>query len=92
MIIGGSIALILITTFLIGVKDPNPEWGKFWTARPLLIVPIAGAAGGALYYFMTSLYLKHRWQRTAMTILASIGFVIALWLGTVLGLAGTLWN
>lgn len=46
MLFGASIGLLLILVFLYGVKNPNPGWGKFWMARPLLMVPFAGAMGG----------------------------------------------
>ncbi|WP_229598990.1 hypothetical protein [Runella sp. CRIBMP] len=51
-LIGAGIALTVITIFLVGVREPNPAWGKLWMLRPLIIVPLAGAMGGAFVFFM----------------------------------------
>src|SRR5687768_4460155 len=56
MFLGGVIALLVIATFLISVDEPNPEWGKFWMIRPLVITPLAGAMGGACNYVITQLF------------------------------------
>ena len=91
ILIGAAIGLIAISFFVFGVDKPNPEWGKLWMIRPLLITPMAGALGGAFYYFMD--YQSSRgFNRTVAVILSLIVFIIGLWLGIVLGLAGTMWN
>jgi hypothetical protein len=89
---GAGIGLVLISFFLIGVKDPNPEWGKFWMVKPLLIVPIAGAIGGAFYYFIRGLSYKGGLNKTVAVVLSLIIYIIGLWLGVVLGLSNTLWD
>jgi hypothetical protein len=90
MLIGAGIALIPITLFLMGTGEPNPEWSKFWMLRPLIIVPIAGATGGACYYILVHHLLKN--QKVLAIILSVLIYFIGLWLGTVLGLAGTYWD
>ena len=92
MLLGAGISLILITIFLLGVGEPNPAWGKLWMIKPLIIVPLAGAMGGVFYYFMDHLRYQGGWRKALAYILSLIGYIIALWLGTVLGLNGTLWN
>lgn len=94
MFAGGLIALAIISFFLYdalqaGTADPN--WGKYWMVRPLVIVPLAGAAGGGFIYFMYSRF-QGGWAKILLTLLGIIGFIIALWLGTVIGLDGTYWN
>ena len=91
VLIGAGIALLLISFFVFGVDEPNPEWPKLWQIRPLIITPIAGAMGGAFFYFMDQMSFRGM-NRTIAVLLGMIGFVIALWLGTVLGLDGTMWN
>jgi hypothetical protein len=91
VLIGGGIGLILISFFLSGVNDPNPDWGQYWKLRPLIIVPLAGATGGVFFYFM-DLMSTRGMNKTVAVILALVVYVIGLWLGTVLGLDGTLWN
>ena len=92
MIYGGAIALVLIIIFLVGVDDPNPEWPKLWMVKPLIIVPLAGAMGGVFYYFMDHLRYVGGWKRPLGILLGLVGYLVALWLGTVLGLNGTLWD
>lgn len=93
MLLGGGIALILITAFLLPVfDDPKPEWGKLWMIRPLVIVSLAGAAGGGFYYFMDDLRLKGGLAKVLANLLSLLVYIVALWLGSVLGLDGTLWD
>lgn len=91
-LLGGGIALILISIFLSGVDEPNPLWPKFWYIRPLIIVPLAGAAGGVCYYFIDRLRSQGGWQKIVTGIISLLIYIIGLWLGTVLGLDGTLWD
>lgn len=92
MLQGAAIALLLITIFLIGAGDPDPNWPKLWIIRPLLIVPLAGAMGGVFYYFMDHLRHQGGWKKAFAIILSLIVYIIGLWLGTVLGLDGTWWD
>lgn len=92
MIQGATIALLLIIIFLLGVKDPDPHWGRLWMIKPLIIVPIAGAFGGLFYYMMGDFRSKGGWVTVIAYVVSIAGYIVALWLGTVLGLNGTLWN
>ena len=93
MLVGAGIGLVLITLFVATVREPKLEWGKFWMIRPLIIVPLAGAGGGLGTYFMEYLLgYQGGWAKIISVLLSIVGFLIALWLGTVLGLAGTLLN
>ena len=90
-IIGAGLGLIVISFLVFGVDDPNPEWGKLWMIRPLIITPMAGALGGAFYYFMDRLTSRGL-NKTVAVVLSLLVFFVGLWLGIVLGLAGTLWD
>jgi len=92
MLQGAGIGLILIVFFLLQAGEPNPEWGKLWMVRPLLIVPLAGATGGVFYYFMDRMHNRRGWNKILTVTLSLIVYLIGLWLGTVLGLDGTMWN
>jgi H+/Cl- antiporter ClcA len=92
MLIGAIIALVLISLFLYGVNNPKPEWGKFWMLRPLLIVPFAGAMGGLFYHLLEKFRNKGGWWKILAILASVIGYIIILWLGTILGLDGTLWD
>ncbi|GAB3935982.1 potassium transporter KefB [Larkinella terrae] len=91
-IIGAGIGLLLIGIFLLGVKNPNPNWPKLWMLRPLVIVPLAGATGGAVYYFLDYLRYQNGWNANLVKTASLLIFLIGLWMGIVLGLDGTLWN
>jgi hypothetical protein len=53
---------------------------------------MAGIGGGIFFHFMTQLGRQRMLPRTAAVIIGLVGFIVALWLGSVLGLDGTLWN
>jgi hypothetical protein len=91
VLIGAGIALAVISFFVFSVDEPNPAWGKLWMIRPLIVTPFAGAMGGAFFYFMDQMTYRGM-NRTIAVILSLIVYIIGLWLGTVLGLVGTLWN
>ena len=92
MLIGAMIALAVILTFVLGVDQPDPAWHNTWWVRPIVITPLAGAAGGLFFHFMYELGKKAILEKILFSAIAIIGYVVALWLGTVLGLAGTLWD
>jgi hypothetical protein len=92
MLIGAAIALTIMTVFLLGVKEPRPEWGKLWMIRPLVVISFAGAAGGLFFHFMTQLRSRGSWKKIITIPLSVSVYIVGLWLGTVLGLNGTLWN
>ena len=92
ILIGGGIALVLISFFLYKSGEPDPSWGQMWMLRPLIIVPLAGATGGAFFYFMEYMALRGSLNKVFGFLLAIIVYIVGLWMGTVLGLDGTMWN
>ena len=91
MTLGGLIGLMLIAVFLYP-SDPNPEWGRFWWVRPFIIVPFAGAMGGAFNYIVSQQTFTRRWVKIAAIIFSLFVFLVGLWMGFVLGLDGTYWD
>lgn len=92
ILIGAGFALIMITIFLVSDQDPNPAWGNYYMIRPLIIVPFAGACGGAFFAFMDSIEKKGFWQKLVALFICLIVYVFGIWMGSVLGLVGTYWN
>lgn len=92
MVQGAIIGLVLISAFLISAGKGRPEWGNWWMIRPLIIVPFAGAVGGAIYYYMDQVRSKGGWNRVVADLISIIIFLIGMWMGSILGLSGTYWN
>lgn len=92
VLVGAGIALAFISFFLLQVNHPNPNWGKLWMVRPLMIVPMAGGAGGACFYFINNAFIEKGWKKTFAFIFSLVVYLVGCWMGFVLGLAGTLWN
>src|SRR4051812_5674666 len=89
MLLGAAIGLAVILFFIIGAGEPNPEWGKFWMIKPLILVPLAGATAGLCNYFITHLLGQRKILATMLSIFV---YLFGLWIGVVLGLNGTMWN
>lgn len=92
MLQGAAFALMLITIFLFGAGESDPAWGKFWMIRPLIMVPVAGALGGAFYYFMDNMRYRGGWRKILAIMLSVAVYLFVLWVGTILGLDGTWWD
>ena len=92
MVTGAAIGLVFISVYLAGVDNTDPEWPKYWMARPLIVVLIAGAIGGAFYDFMHLLRHQGGLKKLLGLILGLVGFIVILWLGSVYGLDGSLWD
>lgn len=92
MLLGAGIALMLIAFFLFMAGEGNPEWPRFWRLRPLLVVPFAGAIGGLFYHLMDYFRYQGGWKMILANVLSLIVYIIGLWLGSVLGLVGTMWH
>lgn len=91
ILIGAGIALIAISFFVFGVDQPNPEWPEYWRVRPLIITPLAGAVGGAFYAFL-NYHNPMGINKTVAFLLSILIYIIGLWMGSILGLVGTMWN
>lgn len=92
MLIGFSIGLVVISFFIFSVDAPNPEWGKWWRVRPLIITPLASSFGMLVFYLKDIVRPQSTVMKILVFLVSVVGFIIALWLGIVLGLDGTLWN
>ncbi|GAB2764625.1 potassium transporter KefB [Salinimicrobium soli] len=92
VLIGAAFALVLISLFVMGVDNPDPDWPKSWRIRPIVVTTIAGGIGGAFADFMHLLRREGGIYRALGIVVSLMGYVIILWLGSVLGLAGTLWD
>jgi hypothetical protein len=92
MLIGAAIGLAIISLFIFQIDDPNPEWGKCWRVKPLIITPLVAAFGFLSFYLKHYINPKTDSGKIVVFLISTFVFVVALWLGIVLGLDGTLWN
>ena len=92
MLVGLLIGLVVISFFVFSVDTPKPEWGKWWRVRPLIITPLVGAFGMLVFYLKDIIRPQDTVMNVFVFLISVLGFIIALWLGVVLGLDGTLWN
>jgi len=90
--IGAAVGLLLIAVFLLNGAPPNPAWGKAWFVRPLVVVPIAGAAGAFLLHGLDRIRQQQQWNKWLVGAFGVLLYFIVLWMGTILGLAGTFWD
>ena len=90
--LGAALGLVLIMNFVFGEGQPDPAWGPNWRIRPLLVTPLVGAAGGAVAYATYYFLVSWGWPRWLVGVVCGLGMLVALWMGIVLGLVGTLWN
>jgi hypothetical protein len=92
MLFGAFIGFIIISVFVFGVDNPNPNWPANWRIKPLIVTPLVAAFGALSFYLADVIGVKREWPKVVLFFISAILFLIALWLGTVLGLNGTMWN
>lgn len=92
MLLGALPAVSLMSLLVFGVDDPKPEWGPYWVIRPLVVITFAGATGGACLYFINRFFGNGVGRRIAAVVLSTIVYLFGLWMGTVIGCDGTLWD
>ncbi|MBK0378434.1 hypothetical protein [Mucilaginibacter segetis] len=89
---GALIGLALTGFFVIGAGKGNPAWGNYWQIKPLLLTPSIGAFVGICYDITESLRKLNGWLGKVFWVLSILGYVIGMWFGLILGLAGTMWT
>ncbi|MFM2337589.1 MAG: hypothetical protein RL115_782 [Bacteroidota bacterium] len=92
ILIGTSIGLAFIIFFLVTASKPNTEWSSAWWLKPMLVVPLAGALGAIAFSLLISIKTNAGWKKIALYLMAGLVFIIAIWMGMVVGLDGTYWN
>ena len=92
MLIGAGIAFMLMFLLLWPFDYARPEWGAYWFIRPFVVITFAGAVGGACNYFLFHWTSEGGWKRIMATLGSVVIYIFGLWVGTILGLDGTLWD
>lgn len=92
MLIGVIIAVLLMVLFLSGVQNADPSWGEYWKIRPLAVITFAGLMGGLCFYLITLYFANKGWNKFLAILISICVYIFGLWIGSVLGFDGTLWN
>ncbi len=92
MAIGALLGFALISLFIFPIKDPDPAWGSYWRVRPLIITPLVAAFGFLSFYLKEYILPKTDAGKIVVFLISTVAFLVALWMGIILGLDGTLWN
>lgn len=92
IVVGFALALAFVGFIILSVDNPKPEWSEYWFVKPLLITPIVGAIGGALCYLINTFSFQNSFVKLLRILISIIVLIFFIWIGTVLGLDGTLWN
>lgn len=92
MIFGFVIGLIMICAMVFSVNDPDPAWGVYWKIRPMIVTPVITAFGACSFFLKNIVHPKEASMKLLIFILSLLGFIMSFWIGTILGLDGTLWN
>ena len=92
MSIGFAIGLVIISIFVFGAPNPNPEWGPYWRVKPLILTPLISSLGILWLYLPSFVNTKSKIKSGILMIISIMVFIASLWIGLVLGLNGTMWN
>ena len=92
LLIGAMVGFAAISFFVFGVDNPDPDWGSFWRVKPLVITPLSGAAGGAVFYVMGYVAAQRGWNKALALVASFLIAFVGLWMGIILGLNGTMWD
>ena len=92
VLLGAGVGLVVISLNVFGVANPDPAWGPHWRLRPLLLTPLITAFGMLAFFLKDVILPQTRNGRILIFLSSLVGFIVALWLGVILGLDGTLWN
>jgi len=91
-IAGAIVAFVLISILVFSVDTPNPAWGKNWFVRPLIVTPLVTSFGGVFLYLINLKKTDSKILNLLLFFFSVLVFIFFLWIGTVLGLDGTLWD
>lgn len=92
MALGAATGLLLILFFVLGTDRTDPDWPKLWMVKPLITAPLAGSIGSLLYDMINPVRYQPGWKRTVANVAGLLAVLTSLWIGTVLGLDGTMWD
>jgi hypothetical protein len=92
MLLGVVIGLVTISFFVFQVNEAPARWAPNWRLKPLLLTPLVSALGIQVFFLKDLLRPDKSWMNVLLLIFSALVYLVALWLGVVLGLDGTMWN
>ena len=91
-LLGATISLIIMYSFISSIQIPSPNWGTYWQFKPLILGPIIAGLGMILAYMALKYMMTLKLPKILSYLFALIIFIIILWVSMVLGFNGTLWD
>lgn len=85
------LGFLLATLFIISVGGGSSDWSPLWMLQPLILVSAAGATAGSLHGWLAPKYFRGRYKFLHYAALGLL-YLVAYWMGMVLGLNGTYWH
>ncbi len=93
IVLGFGVAFILVSALILSVNAPNPVWGKNWFVKPILLTPVIAAPGGGVFYLISRISFENQLLfKLLKALLCLLAYIFFLWIGTIIGFNGTLWN
>ena len=92
VLFGMVLGFVLMSAFLISGGEGDPNWAPTWWLRPIVFEPLAGGVAGALFHVLSPMRKRGGLLAAVAIFLSILGYFVALWIGSVLGLVGTYWN
>ena len=90
--VSAVMGLTLMALFIFTIDSPDPAWGELWEIKPLVVITFATALGGAMFYLIHLYFAFNRWNKVLALVVSLIVYIIGFWMGSILGLNGTLWD
>src|SRR5690606_25685817 len=91
MLLGSGVGLLIILFFITGAET-EAHYPNHWKIRPIIITPISAAVGAGFAYVASKFLQQKGTNRLIAILLSIIPFIIAVHMGIVMGLGGTLWD
>jgi hypothetical protein len=85
------LGFLLASLFLISVGGGPSDWHPAWMLQPLILVTAAGATAGSIHGGLAPRFFRGKYKILHYAALGLL-YLVAYWMGMVLGFHGTYWH
>jgi hypothetical protein len=86
---GAGIAFLLMIIFLFVVSIVGDLDLEAWLLLPISSVTVAGAFGGAFYFFVDQLVSQSGWKKVLANVVSVLVYIVGLYISLILALSIT---